>query len=334
MTTPTRAAGQYLQAVMLENYLQATEELDQHALHQSPHWDIFNRKFWDYLRNWDLWPDFRNNAISKGMDDANRHDRMRTNHDHQKMFAQLIPQLKKELPPELIPFLEESSVGRPQRYLVDGLNVTSPTIDFTCFAHRLLRFLNAYRDEPLAFVEIGGGFGGLVRILKALFPASKFMLLDLPPGNAIATYYLNRHFPEQRFYYLSDLRNDNPLIWDNYDFAILPGWSLEELAEHSVSCVINTRSMQEMTRPVIDYYFSQIQRTLMPKGLFYCVNRYSKRVGNQQIRFADYPFDACWQFVFSQARRLQPLLHELVAERISQPAAEHPRLLLSRLPCD
>lgn len=316
---------------MLHNYQLAGGELEKNSLHQSPHWQTINEQVSAYFRQPELWLDFRRNIISQGMDDANPHRGLSLPPDLRKSLEDASEQLAKHLDPQLLEQLEESPVGNPVTIAIRGKNLTLSILHYVYFTWRISWSLGHNRHSPLIFLEIGGGIGALARILKNIFPEAKFMLFDLPEANAISTYYLQQNFPDAKLYLLEDMRRGVPLNWQRHDFAILPGWCMSEVAPLSIDYVINTRSMMEMTLEAIAFYFTEIQRVLKPGGLFYCVNRYNKKIGDKEIILADYPYDSLWQFIFSQPKWLQPHIHELIARRLASPNPDFPHPVLMNL---
>ena len=53
-------------------------------------------------------------------------------------------------------------------------------------------------------IDIGGGYGGVMAKMKISFPNSRCILLDLPELLPFQTYYLNKVFPEKKFFYFKD----------------------------------------------------------------------------------------------------------------------------------
>lgn len=317
--------------LLLDNFNQASSELREHPEHQSTHWEKFNAGFREHFNSPEKWAQFRKHAFSKGMDDTVKHKDL-IDHTNPGAMLKAVTILKETAGPDFHPFIEESPIGDPATEEVAGMWTSKSAIDFTYFAWRIARSVSFRREAPILFLEIGGGFGGLTRVLKLYFPNAKFILLDLPEANALSTYFLHANFPHSRFFLLTDLRNGENLDWNTRDFAILPGWCSEHIAPRVADYVINTRSMQEMTRETIRYYFSEIERLIKPGGLFYCVNRYIKKIGDENIVLAEYPFDANWKFIFSQPKWLQNHIHELIAQRLVRPNPEFPHPELRKLP--
>ena len=80
---------------------------------------------------------------------------------------------------------------------------------------------------------------------------------------------------------------------------------------------INTRSFMEMNIETVAFYFSNIHRTINKTGIFYCVNRYTKKTSGDVIKFKNFPFDEKWSFEISRKSFSQPLIHEALLRRLS-----------------
>ena len=183
---------------------------------------------------------------------------------------------------------------------------------------------NIETPQPL-ICEIGGGYGGVAAKIKKNIPNSKIIIFDLPEVNVAQSYYLSQEFKGQNFLGYSDfLERKDGIIDEEFDFLILPGWTISEvLGDNSVDTFINIRSMMEMNFKTIEFYFQNIQRALKVNGIFTCINRYSKPVfseGNQVINyFKNYPFDKNWSSLYSFSSELQPHIHFLIVKREESP---------------
>lgn len=243
-----------------------------------------------FLDREDLWANFRNNVITKGLDNANVAEealaRARTK------VREMYQRLSGKIPATFRKFLEESPIGNPRTHEVDGIRVTQSSLEYTY----MLSHLDPYLDSVQVGVDIGGGYGGLARLIKLARPGIRLVLLDLPETNAIQTYFLANAFPRARVLGLSDvvaMDRIDPRALD-FDFLVLPGQLVERLRLASFEAVINTRSMMEMDLDTVGFYLRQIQDKLAKGGVFYCVNRYAKKT-----RLKDYPFDEKWRVAYS-----------------------------------
>jgi putative sugar O-methyltransferase len=263
----------------------------------------------DFLARQDLWHDFRRNVITKGLDNANvpeealprLREKCRAIHDA----------VKESIPARFRPFLEESPIGNPARVEVAGFLMSQSSLEYTL----MLTHLEPYVTDRMLVVEIGGGYGGLARLLKIAFPSLRIVLLDLPEVNAIQTYFLATAFPERKLLSLRDVRPGeaiDPTALD-FDFLVLPGQLLDSLPDRSAGLFINTRSMMEMDLKTVELYIRGIERKIRTDGFFYCLNRYEKKT-----RLKEYPFDDRWYVSYSAPwpRVIDPNPHhELVAGR-------------------
>ena len=239
----------------------------------------------------DLWANFRRNVITKGLDNANVPEEAlpRVHRKWREIYERLSPRI----PERLRPFLEESPLGNPRVLEIAGVGVTQSSLEYTY----MLSHLDPYLDPVRLMVDIGGGYGGLARLLKLSRPGLRVVLLDLPEVNAIQTYFLSRAFPEAKVLGLSDVFDSGSIDAGrlDFDFLVLPGQLFERLRPFSFEAVVNTRSMMEMDLSTVDFYVRQIQEKLAPGGFFYCLNRYAKKT-----RLKDYPFDARWRVALSE----------------------------------
>jgi len=125
------------------------------------------------------------------------------------------------------------------------------------------------------FLEIGGGFGSLARIIIKN-KNTKYFLIDLPEANLLSNYYLKNYFPEKKIFNYLDFKNlDIEKEINNFDIFILPPNTINS-KKLSFDFIINTRSFQEMNINIIGEYFDLIQNKIVEGGFFLNVNRYFK----------------------------------------------------------
>ncbi len=244
-----------------------------------------------FLEREDLWASFRRNVITKGLDNANVPEEAVAK--VQAKCRAIYERISPAIPAGLRPFLEESPIGNPRTHDVDGIRLTQSSLEYTY----MLSHLNSHLDCARVVVDIGGGYGGLVRLIKLARPAMRFVLLDLPEVNAIQAYFLANAFPDAKVLGLTDVSHVkliDPRSLD-FDFLVLPGQLFDRLGPSSFDAIINTRSMMEMDLETVGFYIRGIQEKLAPGGIFYCVNRYEKKT-----RLKDYPFDEKWRVAFSE----------------------------------
>ena len=181
-----------------------------------------------------------------------------------------------------------------------------------------IEFQNIFQNEDIpVFLDIGGGYGEFARILLSNYNA-KWISIDLPESNCLASYYLSRNFPEKKFFLYDDYCKKNILtksdILDN-DILILPNHTRFD-DDITFDFSMNSRSMMEMNRDAILYYFNLVQKHSKVDSLFFNINRYEKDSVGEKIRIAEYPYDNLWQTIISKPFELERHTHMLLTKRL------------------
>ena len=166
--------------------------------------------------------------------------------------------------------------------------------------------------KPLTMLEIGSGYGGLISKIKHNYKNIRCIIIDLPEVLAVQNYYLSQEFPQSKFLFLKDLKEEGEKIFHyEFDFLLLPYWEIVKIPNKSLDIIINIRSMMEMTKEMINYYFVNIRRKIKTNGNFVCINRYEK----YETKIREYPFDLKWKILHSEQSRIQKHIHELILNR-------------------
>ena len=245
----------------------------------------------DFIERDELWRDFRNNVITKGLDNANVPDEAlpRVREKCRAIYARI----SRRIPKKFRHYLNESPIGNPRTFEIDNIALTQSSLEYVF----MLTHLEPYLDGAGVVVEIGGGYGGLTRLIKLVFPQMKCVLLDLPEVNTIQTYFLAKAFPEATVLGLRDVAHRKAIDPSELDadFIVLPGQLIERLRPSSFDLAINTRSMMEMDLETVAFYVQHIQDKLAIGGSFFCLNRYEKKT-----RIKEYPFDDRWYVSYSE----------------------------------
>ncbi len=307
------------------------------AYHKSRHWDIFPADYAQRLADPTSWPRFRSNGLTRRFDEGvglGAAGDSADDPDLRDATLRRFHSLKDVTGEEFLRAHHEAGIGCPLRILHDGMALNTTDLRLCHDAWQIAHLLSGRRDAELTLVEIGAGFGGLARKLKRLFPKARLLLFDLPEVNAVQTYYLARAFPAARIVDYTEFRESGGavLATEGRDLAILPGWCIEAVRAASVDAIINTRSMAEMSRQTIAYYFDQIHRIARDGTLFYCVNRYTKSTVGEPIRLREYPFDDRWLTLVSRPVWDQPWIHELAALRLPHAVPFSTRQVVAQLP--
>ena len=268
--------------------------------HSSAHWNFFNsgkKLSPNNLVN------FRLTGLSGGLDDA---------HTLDTLPALIIDVLQHISLEELISSLPSSNVGHcPHSVKTSQGYINGNDLFFAVWLNQLRSF---FSSNPADILEIGGGYGGFARtIISALPNLTSYTIIELPLSATLATYYL--HETTDCGIYFNGLQVRNAAGKPDINIYT-PDFDLERRPKR-FDLAINTRSMMEMNRNVIDSYFDYINETLQPNGIFFNINRYLKSTSGDIIRICDFPYDDHWNLLSSSPSFRQNRLHCLIAKRLN-----------------
>ena len=151
-----------------------------------------------------------------------------------------------------------------------GLRLNYRILRYAYYASQIRKNSNLNRYEKNIFLDIGGGYGGLSRFLKHIYPNSTFIIVELPELNLLSNYFLKCSFPNKKIITDSELDLENEQKLKENDFILMCPSTLEKLKESSIDLTINTTSLGEMTDDMQNYYIENIERI---SKSFYSVNR-------------------------------------------------------------
>lgn len=335
---------------MRRNYQLANDEQPENF--KSAHWNTFNK---NYDRLFDLrsaWDRMLRNALTLGFNDSllgitnqrflrnkenlwsdlqsgDMKDLVSENTDkrefekEKRLFRQIIAATD-------LNFVVKNCITNVGNPIVTRFKLTHNGETLTAYFNRhdvgdlyhawlILSHLEHLKDSSPIICEIGGGFGGLIAKIKSNVKGAKIILLDLPEVNACQSYYLSQVFSNAIIYGYGDFLEKGISILDtDFDFLVLPGWAVQQLPRGLVDVFVNIRSMMEMSKENLDFYFDSIQTSLKLGGIFSCFNRYQKRVGSFENKFMFYPFDNDWETLMSQPSLFQPHIHQLTLKRMKK----------------
>ena len=269
----------------------------------SYHWKYQNNKK-NKLYSVENLINFRNNNLSYGLD-----DQFYTEEQTKIFFSDLIKEYGKDFIYEM---LENENIGKVKDvYQLEDKYYSANELFHIWHLARIKNKLKLSSKNIIC--EIGPGYGSFIsKFLK--FSDSKAILIDLPESNFLSSYFLNYIFPNKKFFLSSDIKNKitRENILEN-DIIIICPW--DELPDIKIDFFINSRSMMEMKKETINYYFDFIHKNIANDGFFLCINRYYKDTVGYPIELHNYPFDSKWKVLISESAWKQPHIHFLFLQR-------------------
>ena len=279
---------------------------DYQTEYKSNHWKKFDLRL-DLFKNENL-KNFRNNGLSDGLDDRY------SLKEQKKIYKDLVDELGENY---VFKYLNDRNVGNSlycykykNKYIDGGQN----------FHIKWLNEIEKYLDPNInisSVCEIGGGYGSFGEKLIKAFNC-KYVSIDLPEANYLASYYLKENFLDKSIIGVTELNNGilNKDIFDQNQIFILNPWN--KINDIKFDLIINARSMMEMDTEIINNYFDFIHRYIKKSGYFLNINRYRKKSVCYPIHLYEYPYDNNWEVVVSKKSWRQSWVHFLLTKRIEK----------------
>ncbi len=172
--------------------------------------------------------------------------------------------------------ISESRAGNNLCVQYRGKRVSHKNLFHAVVVNDIIKTISFTSVKKNVILDIGSSYGALAYILHHYTPNSCHVLLDLPETLVLTSYFIKYSFPRLKIALLSDIVDDlddfDKLIKE-YDFIIIPPSVLTFIKDESVDLVINTASMGFMQKEYVDFYLTQIDRTLKIGGYFYSLNK-------------------------------------------------------------
>ena len=175
----------------------------------------------------------------------------------------------------ILRMVSDSIAGNNKCINYRGQRLNHRILRYTYYLSQLKNNLDFKKDEKFIICDIGGGYGGLLRLLKHYYKNSCCILVELPETCLLASYFIKKNFPDKKILLYSDLK-EKKYDFNDYDFVIMPQHHIETILENSVDLMINTSSLSEMDNATQDFYAVQIEK--LTKKYFYSINRHKYKM--------------------------------------------------------
>ncbi|MAW17709.1 MAG: hypothetical protein CMJ01_04065 [Pelagibacteraceae bacterium] len=142
-----------------------------------------------------------------------------------------------------------------------------------------LNILNSYLDlnKNLSVIEIGGGNGNLISLIKSHFKSNCVIDIDLSETLLLAVTYLNHLFPNSKILLPNEINfSIDEKIMNEHDFIFLKPSQINLIKENSIDLSINSSSFHEMNKMQISEYVQLIQNVSKKGAYFFNTNSVEK----------------------------------------------------------
>ena len=269
-----------------KNYQSSIASLEKNKLFKdSPWWAECRKEFQDIFINKDSslnkkeFINFRNDKKTKAALLADQNFlsgdiNSRINKYKSLSLINLYHKISENIDVNVLRSVSESYSGNSSCLNYRGQRLNHRILRYAYYASQILNNTSFSEKEKKITLDLGGGYGGLSRVLFNQLDNITSIIIEIPEVCAFAHYFLKNNFPDKKIGTIDDLSSvekiDGKLI-SNYDFIILPQTFIEKIDDNVVDLLINTTSLGEMSNEVQDYYIQQIER--ITRKYFYSVNR-------------------------------------------------------------
>jgi len=212
------------------------------------------------------------------------------------LLINLYHKLSEQISLKILRIASDSKVGENSCLIYRGQRINQRVLRYAYYSSQILNNTELKENKKNIILDIGGGYGGLSRLLKNIYHNSTFVIIELPELCMLSAYFLKRNFAYKKIGTLSDFKEKDKITSDNlqnFDFVILPQNFMDKFENEVFDLIINTTSLGEMTDEMQDYYLENIER--VSKNYFYSVNRSKKRMEKYNSRgFYDFDFKKRW----------------------------------------
>tara|TARA_B100000575_G_scaffold294518_1_gene311021 strand:- start:3545 stop:4867 length:1323 start_codon:yes stop_codon:yes gene_type:complete len=290
---------------IFSSYEKAIEDENKEELEDSPWWTELRKEFQNiFLENKGLNKksirNFRNDIESKSaiLKDQNvaisKKNSKFINMINATLLACLYHKYSEIINLNTLRTVSDSYAGNNSCVIYRGQRLNHRILRYSYYISQLKDKLDFKQDEKITICDIGGGFGGLLRLLKNTYLNSTCILVELPETCLLASYFLKKNFPDSKILLYSDFNKN--VNYKDYDIVILPQNMIKNFEDKSIDLVLNTSSLSEMKNETQDFYLSQIER--VTKKYFYSVNRHKYKMHKYNAQgFYNLKFKKRWNTI-------------------------------------
>lgn len=295
------------QNLLQENYFNSIDLLKSYPVFKENTWwknvreEFINLFFLENKINLNKIINFRNNINTKAeiLNDQNYLSKInseRVKKLKSVMLINLYHKLSTQVSLDVLRLSSDSKVGNNQCLNYRGQRINQRILRYGYFLSQIRQNTSLDSNDKNLFLDLGGGYGGLARMIKNLYPNSTIVIIELPELCMLSNYFLQTNFNEKSIGTFKDFKDSNKINEEDlkkFDFVILPQFFIEKFERNIFDITINTMSLGEITDEMQDFYLKNIER--ITKKYFYSVNRSKKRVEKYNSRgFYDLKFNSRW----------------------------------------
>jgi hypothetical protein len=112
-------------------------------------------------------------------------------------------------------------------------------------------------QEKAVVAEIGGGYGGMAYYLLRSRKNLTYLNFDVPESIALASYYLAKAFPNQKFVFYQE-REIEAGNFDQDGVILMPAFQLAKMPAQTIDIAFSSHAMSDLSASAVDRYLGDI----------------------------------------------------------------------------
>ncbi len=247
---------------------------------------------------------FRNNVKTKA-EILNYHNFLNTNNSKKInkiksiLLINLYHKLSTNICLEVLRTTSDSIIGNNLCLNYRGQRINQRTLRYAYYLSQIKLNTSLESDNRNLFLDVGGGYGGLSRLISNYYHNSTCVIIELPELCLLSSYFLKSNYPDKKVATYNDFKNTSQVSAESlmkYDYVILPQFFMEKFNDDIFDLTINTTSLSEISSTMQSYYLKHIERCT--SKFFYSVNRAEKRLEKYNSQgFYNFKFKKRWKSV-------------------------------------
>ena len=201
---------------------------------------------------------------------------------------------------DILRMTSESYSGNSRCVLYRGQRLSFRILRHSYYFSQIRKFSGFGREDNIRVMDIGGGYGNLLRIFAHYYKIGTYILIEQPEVIVFAVHFLSECFPDRKIGTILEIGEINDKVFEEYDFIILPTSKLDSFPDESIDLITSTTSIGEMSTKMQKYVYGQIER--MSNKYFYSNNREhgGRGIFSDDFGFVDYQFTKKWHSTLYQ----------------------------------
>jgi putative sugar O-methyltransferase len=195
---------------------------------------------------------------------------------------------------DILRMISESYSGNSRCVVYRGQRLSYRILRHAYYFSQIRKYSDFDRHDSIRVMDIGGGYGNLLRIFAHYYKKGTYILIEQPEVIIFAIHFLSECFPDSKIGTILEIDEITDEVYDKYDFIILPTSKLGSFPSNSIDLIMSTTSIGEMSTNMQKIVYSEVER--LTRKYFYSNNREfgGRGIFSDDFGFVNYKFKKSW----------------------------------------